>query len=95
MNMISAIEGNSYSISESIARNITIGSFLFILIMSALSFCIFFLPTIVALLRKHNNFLSIMVLNIFLGWTIFGWLGALVWSLINKPVKIKKGRKRK
>lgn len=41
---------------------------------------IYFLPTIVAFLNKKVNAVSIMLVNIFLGWTIIGWIVALVWA---------------
>ena len=37
-------------------------------------------PTIVAMLRRNKNTLSIAVLNFFLAWTILGWILALVWA---------------
>jgi hypothetical protein len=44
---------------------------------------IYFLPTIVAGRRYHNNMMAIFVVNLFLGWTFLGWVGALVWSCTN------------
>lgn len=41
---------------------------------------IYLLPTFIASLRKHRNGIAIFVLNIFAGWTLFGWIGALVWA---------------
>lgn len=41
---------------------------------------IYLLPLSVAEKRLHHNHLAIGVLNILLGWTAFGWVGALVWS---------------
>lgn len=56
-----------------------------------LIFCIsiYFIPTIVAFKRtpEHNNFMSILVLNIFTGWTGAGWIACLVWACINAPRK--------
>jgi uncharacterized membrane protein YqaE (UPF0057 family) len=40
----------------------------------------YFLPWIVASLRKHRNAGAIALLNLFLGWTLLGWLAALIWS---------------
>ncbi|MCE0865580.1 superinfection immunity protein [Pseudomonas alloputida] len=53
----------------------------------ALVVAVYFIPTIVAAIRLHQNRVSIMLLNLFLGWTGLGWLGALIWSAsaINKP----------
>ena len=49
----------------------------------AFSILIYFLPAIVAIKRKHCNTMAILILNIFLGWTFFGWVCALVWSFTN------------
>lgn len=44
--------------------------------------CIFyFIPTFTAMTRKHININSIIILNLFLGWTLLGWIGALIWSV--------------
>lgn len=49
---------------------------------------IYFLPLFVSLSRRHPSKWAIGALNLFLGWTLLGWVGALVWSLIelNKSV---------
>lgn len=44
---------------------------------------LYFLPGLIAGKRKHKYSLLITILNFFLGWTIFGWLGLLVWALID------------
>lgn len=41
----------------------------------------YFLPTVIALLRKHHNIFALAALNVLLGWTFLGWVGALIWSL--------------
>ena len=42
---------------------------------------LYFLPSIVAMVRKVKNIAAIIVLNVFLGWTFLGWVGSLVWAL--------------
>ena len=42
---------------------------------------IYFLPFVIALIRKHKDKLGIFVLNLFLGWSVIGWVVALVWSV--------------
>ena len=42
---------------------------------------LYFVPTLVAMKRKHPQAVPIFALNFFLGWTGFGWIGSLVWSL--------------
>jgi hypothetical protein len=41
---------------------------------------LYFLPAIVALSRGHHQQTAIVVLNLLLGWTVIGWVGAMVWA---------------
>lgn len=43
---------------------------------------VYFLPVLVAFATRHRNILAIAVLNILLGWTLIGWVVALVWAFI-------------
>jgi hypothetical protein len=52
------------------------------LLSVVLFFIFYFLPALVAFLRNHKNKLAIFLLNLFLGWTVLGWVGSLVWSVI-------------
>ncbi len=38
-------------------------------------------PAGVAALRGKRNFAAIATLNLLLGWTVIGWIAALVWAL--------------
>jgi FtsH-binding integral membrane protein len=38
------------------------------------------LPIGIATLRKHNAVLDIAITNLWLGWTVIGWVFALVWA---------------
>ena len=44
----------------------------------------YFLPTIIAMLRRSNSTGGIFLLNFFLGWTFIGWIGALIWSITSQ-----------
>ena len=44
-----------------------------------------FLPTIVAAIRRAQNVGWIFVVNLFLGWTIIGWIVALIWAATDEP----------
>jgi len=44
-------------------------------------FVLYFFPSFVAKKRRHANSGAIWALNLFLGWTMLGWVAALVWSL--------------
>ena len=38
-------------------------------------------PSLIAWYRAHHNRAAIMAFNLLLGWTLIGWVGALVWAL--------------
>lgn len=40
----------------------------------------YFIPLLVAIARGHANRLAIGVLNLLLGWTLLGWVAALIWA---------------
>ncbi|NIG13009.1 superinfection immunity protein [Pantoea sp. Al-1710] len=42
---------------------------------------LYFLPTFVGILRFRLNIWAIMLTNIFLGWTVIGWMIALIWAM--------------
>ncbi|HMH06016.1 MAG TPA: superinfection immunity protein [Terriglobales bacterium] len=44
-------------------------------------FIFYFLPSLIALARSKRNLLAIFLLNCFLGWTLVGWVVALVWAV--------------
>jgi RsiW-degrading membrane proteinase PrsW (M82 family) len=51
-----------------------------------------FLPVIIAAVQNHHNGLSILVVNLFLGWTIVGWVVALAWAVSTiSPAKPTEG----
>jgi len=44
-------------------------------------FAMYWLPTLIAIVRQTPSALGIAVFNFFLGWTVIGWILALVWAL--------------
>ena len=46
---------------------------------------VYLLPTAIASGRSHPNSVSIFLLNLFLGWTLLGWIAALVWAATSFP----------
>jgi hypothetical protein len=44
-------------------------------------FLIYFVPAITAYEKKKKDKGAILALNILLGWTILGWIIALIWAL--------------
>lgn len=62
-----------------------IGSFFTIVLLGG----IYFIPAILG--RKKRQHMSIFLLNLFLGWTFLGWIGALIWALSkdDSPVVVR------
>jgi len=50
-------------------------------IASLIPLALYFLPTIIAMSRKHRQKFPIMIVNIFTGWTLIGWVVALAWCV--------------
>ena len=45
-------------------------------------------PAIIAFNKGHHNKWPIFWVNFFLGWTLLGWVVALVWAL-SKPPEVR------
>ena len=45
------------------------------------SLALYFLPTIIVLARRKKNVLGPILVNVLLGWTVIGWIVALIWAL--------------
>jgi hypothetical protein len=43
----------------------------------------YFVPSIIALVKKKRNMAAIILVNVFLGWSVIGWIVALVWAVAN------------
>jgi hypothetical protein len=46
----------------------------------------YFLPTLIAAIRSKRDVLTIFLVNLFLGWSVIGWVVCLVWALKTDPV---------
>jgi hypothetical protein len=55
--------------------------FAFFLPFFGFGFLMYFLPSIIALARHKRDITAIILLNLFLGWTMIGWIVALVWAV--------------
>ena len=42
---------------------------------------IYLIPAIIGFIRKKDNKMAILLLNLFLGWSLIGWVVALVWAV--------------
>jgi ABC-type sugar transport system permease subunit len=58
---------------------------LFSILITVLSL-FYFLPFAIAFHKKRANTGAIFALNLFLGWSLIGWVVALVWALKEEQV---------
>jgi hypothetical protein len=42
---------------------------------------LYWLPTLIAIVRQTHSALGVAMINFFLGWTVIGWFLALFWAL--------------
>ena len=55
------------------------------LLIGFLYIILYFFPAIIA--RKKKHACGIFFLNLFLGWTFLGWVGAFVWACCDEEEK--------
>ena len=48
-------------------------------------FALYFLPAIIAAARHTHNATGVLLLNLFLGWTMIGWFVALLMAIFSMP----------
>ncbi|WP_413460095.1 superinfection immunity protein [Herbaspirillum huttiense] len=46
---------------------------------------LYFLPSYEAWLNRHPKIYAVFTLNLLLGWTLIGWVAAIVWALTHNP----------
>jgi hypothetical protein len=63
--------------------NVSLSPSLITMLILAGLLVLYFLPSLVAGGRRHPQTQAITVLNLLLGFTILGWVGALVWACMN------------
>ena len=50
-----------------------------IFVLLSITMPVYLLPSIMA--REKNNFNSVLLLNVLLGWTVIAWIISLIWAL--------------
>ena len=44
----------------------------------------YFAPLVIALVRRQDNVIAIAIVNVLLGWTIIGWIAALMGAFLKR-----------
>ena len=52
---------------------------LFMLIFAVVGLAVYFVPTIVALARRHEQTGLVILVNVLVGWSGIGWILTLLW----------------
>jgi hypothetical protein len=54
--------------------------------MAMIAIGMYFLPTIVAAIRRSDRVLGVFLVNLFFGWTGIGWVIALIMAVRDRRV---------
>ena len=63
------------------------GSAILAMLLLGMLFFAYILPACIAMWRHQHNTAAILVVNLFLGWTLLGWVAALAWAVTNPAPK--------
>jgi T4 superinfection immunity protein len=58
-------------------------------LLMLLGVALYFLPAIITEVRKPKHSTAICLVNALFGWTIVGWVAALVWAIVEIPEAAK------
>ena len=61
-----------------------------VLIIFFLIVVFYLLPIIISATRSTEHQGMIFLINILFGWTVLGWIAALIWAIVEKPLTLKK-----
>jgi hypothetical protein len=59
------------------------------MILIVLAVIFYFLPSAIAITRHTKHSGAIFAINFFFGWTILGWIAALIWAIVETPEEPK------
>lgn len=71
----------SLCLSTDISRDEVEAVFILCLLFLGFVYTLYFAPTMIAIHKKHSNTNTIFIINLVLGWTIIGWIVALILSI--------------
>lgn len=60
------------------------GDLIVIILYFAVVLTVYFLPTIIAMKRRAWHVPSIFIMNFLLAWTVFVWVGLLIWACVDE-----------
>jgi len=58
------------------------------LILIMLAFSFYLLPALISCERHTKHFDAILFTNLVFGWTVLGWIAALIWAVVEAPQEV-------
>jgi hypothetical protein len=71
-----------FALTDSMNNTDATGAAVALNVLFALGFIAYWVPAAVAIFRKHPQWVAILILNFFGGWTLIGWVIAIVWAFV-------------
>jgi Superinfection immunity protein len=62
------------------------------LVVLLLILVFYFLPAMISSKRKTKHGGMIFFINLVFGWTVLGWIAALIWAIVESPEEIRTAR---
>lgn len=56
--------------------------------LACIGFILYLIPAMIAQSRRISNVNGVAILNFLLGWTVIGWIAALIWAVSEKPKQL-------
>lgn len=60
---------------------------MFLVLAALLGLLVYFLPALLAFAGNHRKWRQLSLVNLLLGWTVIGWIAALIWALMDSSEK--------
>ena len=73
-----------FTLMSFFAENASVSLGLMIFILAVI---FYFIPTIISSERKTAHFNMILFINLVFGWTVLGWIAALIWTIVEASTK--------
>lgn len=84
-----AVTGMAWAADKSVDRTANTVTAATVLFAFGFGLVFYFLPAIIGFYRKKDNKISILMLNLFLGWSLIGWVVAIVWATSKDKITVQ------
>ena len=67
----------------------TVWTYVLIALFALAALFVYFIPTVIAVRNRHPKRGAILLVNLFLGVTVLGYIGAMLWATAPAPLPEK------